>query len=390
MPQKKDYYEILGVRKDADPKEIKKAYRKLAMKYHPDRNPSPSAEEKFKEISEAYGVLSDSEKRAQYDRFGHAGIDRQYTREDIFRDIPFDDIFREFGFGGGGGGFGDIFGTFFGGGRGAAERTAQRGSDLRYDLRIPLEDAVSGTEMKIKIMRTETCDVCGGSGAKPGTSPKTCPHCRGTGQISQARRTPFGQFITSSPCTHCGGKGKIIESPCSSCHGSGRVRRTRTISISIPAGIESGSRLRVSGEGEHGVRGGPSGDLYVIVHVDPHPLFKRDGDTILYELPIRFTQAALGDEVVVPTLHGNVRMKIPAGTQSDSILRLRGKGMPRLHGLGKGDQLVEVTIAVPTRLSARERELLTELQKIEDKTNIKSDKKRKGFFEKVKDVFDAE
>ncbi|MEA2003883.1 MAG: DnaJ domain-containing protein, partial [archaeon] len=257
MPTKKDYYEIIGVPKDADETEIKKAYRKLAMKYHPDRNPSPEAEEKFKEISEAYGVLSDSEKRKQYDRFGHAGIDSRYTQEDIFKGIHFEDL----GFGFGGGGFGDIFDAFFGGGGRGARQTSQRGSDLRSDLKISLEDAASGKETKIKIMRTETCDVCGGSGAKPGTSPKTCPHCRGTGQINQARRTPFGQFITSTSCTYCNGAGSIIESPCSSCNGRGRVRRSRTLSISIPAGIESGSRLRVAGEGESGTRGGPPGDL---------------------------------------------------------------------------------------------------------------------------------
>ena len=386
MPTKKDYYEIIGVPKDADETEIKKAYRKLAMKYHPDRNPSPEAEEKFKEISEAYGVLSDSEKRKQYDRFGHAGIDSRYTQEDIFKGIHFEDL----GFGFGGGGFGDIFDAFFGGGGRGARHTSQRGSDLRSDLKISLEDAASGKETKIKIMRTETCDVCGGSGAKPGTSPKTCPHCRGTGQISQARRTPFGQFITSTSCTYCNGAGSIIESPCSSCNGRGRVRRSRTLSISIPAGIESGSRLRVAGEGESGTRGGPPGDLYVVVHIDPHQLFERDGNNILYELPIRFTQAVLGDEVLVPTLQGNVRMKIPAGTQSDSILRLRGKGMPKLHGLGKGDQLVKVKVAVPTRISARERELLNELQEIEDKNPVKSGKKRKGIFGKVKDAFDRD
>jgi len=391
MPQKKDYYEILGVAKDADPKEIKKTYRKLAMQYHPDRNPSPEAEEKFKEISEAYGVLSDAEKKAQYDRFGHAGIDGRYTQEDIFGGIHFEDIFEGFGRGGGGGGFGGIFDTFFGGGRGARS-APQRGSDLRSDLRISLENAASGVDTTLRVMRTETCDACGGSGAKSGTKPKTCPHCRGTGQISQARRTPFGQFITSTPCPHCNGAGTIIESPCESCNGAGRLRRSRTLSVSIPAGIESGSRLRVAGEGEAGVRGGPPGDLYVIVHVDPHPVFKRDGDNILYELSINFTQAALGDEVVVPTLHGDVRMKILSGTQSDSVLRLRDKGVPKLHGRGKGDQLVMVKIAVPTHLSTRERELLTELQEIEGdtETGTKSGKKHKGIFEKVKDVLEGD
>lgn len=389
MPTKKDYYEILGVRKDVDEQDIKKAYRKLAMQYHPDRNPSSDAEEKFKEISEAYGVLSDAEKRAQYDRFGHAGIDMRYTQEDIFRDIPFEDIFREFGFGTGRGGFGDIFDIFFGG-RGGARAVPQRGSDLRYDLRISLRDATSGKEAKIKVTRAEICDTCDGSGAKPGTAPTTCTHCQGTGQVGQSRRTPFGQFITTSTCKQCGGTGKVIESVCTTCQGAGRARRARTITISVPAGIESGSRIRIAGEGEAGTRGGPPGDLYVIVHVDPDPIFRRDGDAILYELPIRFSQAALGDEVVVPTLHGNVRMKIPPGTQSDSTLRLRGKGMPRLHGRGKGDQLVKVKISVPKHLSERERELITELKEIEDKTGNSSNNKRKGFFGKMKNAFDAE
>ncbi len=385
MPTKKDYYEIIGVPKDADEKEIKKAYRKLAMQYHPDRNKAPEAEEKFKEISEAYGVLSDPEKRKQYDRFGHAGIDARYSQDDIFGSINFEDIFRGFA-GGGVGGGGSIFDTFFGG-RGGVQRGPERGADLRYDLRISLEDAATGIERKAEVMRTDTCDVCKGTGAKPGTTPKTCTYCHGTGQISQARRTPFGQFITSSPCPHCSGAGKIIESPCSSCNGRGRVRRPRTLSIRIPAGIGSGDRIPHRGEGEAGVRGGPPGDLYIFVHIDPHPVFKRDGNDILYELPIRFTQAALGDEVLVPTLQGDVRMKIPAGTQSGSTLRLRGKGMPKLHGLGKGDQLVKVGVVVPTRLSARERELFTELQEIEDKTPSRGGKKHKGIFEKVKDAF---
>ena len=399
MAEKKDYYEVLGVSKDADEKQIKKTYRKLAMQYHPDRNPSPDAEDKFKEISEAYGVLSDPEKRKRYDQFGHAGIDAQYSAEDIFGGIHFEDIFGDVGVGGfGRGGFESIFETFFGGGGGAGgygPRTVpQRGSDLRYDLHIPLADAAHGTEAKMRLMRTETCDTCGGSGAKPGTYPKTCANCRGTGQVSQARRTPFGQFITSTPCRQCHGTGMVIESPCGSCNGTGRVRRAKTISVSIPAGIESGSRLRVAGEGEHGVQGGPPGDLYVVMHIDPDPVFERDRDNILYELPIRFTQATLGDEVVVPTLHGDVKMKVPPGTQSGSTLRLRGKGMPKLHGRGKGDQLVKIKIAVPKHLSERERELLTELQEIEDETGYggsadgSGNKKRKGIFEKVKDAFE--
>ena len=411
MAEKKDYYAVLGVSKDADEKQIKKTYRKLAMQYHPDRNQSPDAEEKFKEISEAYGVLSDPEKRKRYDQFGHAGIDSRYSPEDIFGGIHFEDIFGGRGSGGfGQGGFEGIFDMFFGGGGGAGgaggygSRTVpQRGGDLRYDLHISLAGAVHGTESKIRLMRTETCDTCGGSGAKPGTSPKTCANCKGAGQVNQVRRTPFGQFITSTPCRQCRGTGKVIESPCSSCNGTGRVRRARTISVSIPAGIETGSRLRIVGEGEHGVHGGPPGDLYVVMHIEPNSVFVRDTDNILYELSIRFTQATLGDEVLVPTLHGDVMMKIPPGTQADSTLRLRGKGMPKLHGRGKGDQLVKIKIIVPKHPSTRERELLAELQKIEGKTGQgksagstggagskgeTGDKKRKGIFEKVKDAFE--
>ncbi len=407
MAEKKDYYDVLGVPKDADEKQVKKTYRKLAMQYHPDRNQAPDAEEKFKEISEAYGVLSDPEKRKRYDQFGHAGIDSRYSAEDIFGGIHFEDIFGSRRSGGSGqGGFENIFDTFFGGGSagGRGSRVVpQRGGDLRYDLHISLADAVHGIDSKIRLMRTETCDTCGGSGAKPGTSPKTCANCHGAGQVNQVRRTPFGQFITSTPCGQCRGTGKVIESPCSTCKGTGRVRRARAISVSVPAGIETGSRLRVAGEGEHGVHGGPPGDLYVVMHIEPDPAFVRDRDNILYELPIRFTQATLGDDVVVPTLHGDVKMKIPAGTQADSTLRLRGKGMPKLHGRGKGDQLVKIKIIIPKHLSTQEQELLAELRKVEGKTGQggsagstgdtdskggTADKKRKGIFEKVKDVFE--
>ncbi|MCK5661263.1 MAG: molecular chaperone DnaJ, partial [Methanosarcinales archaeon] len=291
MATTRDYYEILGVSKDADEKTIKKAYRELAMKYHPDKNKEPEAEEKFKEMSEAYGVLSDSDKKARYDQYGHAGIDDRYTADDIFGGIDLNDIF-----GGGGGYGGSIFDHIFGGG-GRTRRGPQRGSDLRYDMEIEFMDAAFGKETKVTIPREEICDKCKGSGAKEGTSPKTCPTCKGSGQVRQIMRTPLGNFAQSSTCSTCRGEGKIIDNPCTTCHGSGRVRKKRSISIKIPAGVDTGSRLRVSGEGEAGSKGGPSGDLYVVLHVKAHKFFERLGDDIMFELPLSFPQLALGCEV---------------------------------------------------------------------------------------------
>jgi molecular chaperone DnaJ len=397
---KRDYYEVLGVGKEADQKEIKSAYRKLALKYHPDRSKEPEAEDKFKEISEAYAVLSDLDKRKQYDQFGHAGIDGRYSQEDIFRGVDFEDIFRGFGFGGGGGfGGGSIFDLIFGG-RGG-RRGPSRGRDLRYDLDMTLEEVATGLETSIEVPRMETCPACNGTGAKPGTSPQNCDQCGGTGQATRVQNTPFGQMMTSSTCQKCGGRGQIVSDPCSECRGSGRVRKTRTISVKIPAGVETGQHLRLGGQGEASPDpGGETGDLYVFVNVRPHPLFKRADDDLLYESPLSITQAALGTDLEVPTLDGKkARIKVPAGTQSGSVFRLKGKGIPRLHGFGgTGDMHVRVNVKTPTNLSGRQRELIEELAaefgergaaaKVSEDAKKKekpSDKKEKGFLGKIVD-----
>ncbi len=383
MATKRDYYEILGVDKKAAADAIKTAYRKLAMQYHPDRNKAADAEEKFKEISEAYAVLSDQNKRQQYDQFGHAGIDTRYTQEDIFRGAAPDieDILRGFGGGGGFGGFGrggSIFDIFFGGG--GQREGPRRGSDILYELSINLEDTATGKSVELEVPRTETCDACRGSGAKPGTSPKTCPSCRGSGQVSRAQNTPFGRFMTTSTCGTCRGQGQIIESPCTTCHGSGTVQRRRKLEVKIPPGVDTGSRLRVGGEGEGGGKGGPPGDLYVEVHVMPHSIFTRSEDDIILEATISFTQAALGDEIIVPTLDGKAKMKIPPGTQNGQVFRLRGKGIPSLHISGKGDQLVKIKVEVPTKLTERQKQLLHEF------AEASGEKARsKGIFEKVRE-----
>jgi molecular chaperone DnaJ len=359
MANKRDYYEVLGVPKTASMEEIKDAYRKLAMQYHPDRNKAPDAEEKFKEISEAYAVLSDSEKRNQYDQLGHAGFDQRYTTEDIFRGADFESIFRDLGFG-----FGlrDIFGSFFGD-RDFEEERITRGRDLGYDLEISLEEAATGAEKEMEIPRTEKCDVCGGTGASPGTSPRTCPKCNGTGRIQNVNQNTFGTFVRVVPCSTCGGRGKIIDSPCRNCRGTGLVKRERKITVKIPIGIDEGYEIRLQGQGEAPSDGGPAGDLYVLIHLTPHPYFGRDGDDLLYKLKLGYPQAALGAEVSVPTLEGNTSVKIHSGTQPGEIIKLKGKGMPRLRGYGKGDLLVRVDIAVPEKLTQKQRTLLEELAK---------------------------
>ncbi|MFZ3060447.1 MAG: molecular chaperone DnaJ [Candidatus Methanoperedens sp.] len=382
MATKRDYYEILGVDKKASADDIKTAYRKLAMQYHPDRNKAPDAEEKFKEISEAYAVLEDQTKRQQYDQFGHAGIDMRYSQEDIFRGAAPDieDILRDFGVGGfgRGGGGGSIFDIFFGGG--GRREGPRRGSDILYELPIDFEEAASGKTVDLEIPRIETCNVCHGSGAKPGTSPKTCPSCRGTGQVSRTQNTPFGRFMTTSTCGTCRGGGKIIDAPCTTCHGSGTVQGRRKLEVKIPPGVDTGSRLRVPGEGEAGGKGGPPGDLYVEMNVRPHDIFTRHDDDILMEATITFTQATLGDEIIVPTLDGKAKMKIPAGTQNGNVFRLRGKGFPSLHISGKGDQLVKIKVDVPTKLNDRQKQLLREF------AEASGEKARsKGIFEKVKE-----
>jgi len=355
---KRDYYEILGINKNASVEEIKQAYRKLALQYHPDRVPpekKKEAEEKFKEISEAYAVLSNAEKRAQYDRFGHAGIDQRYTYEDIFRGVDFGSIFEDLGFGSSI--FEDVFSDFFGFG-GRRRRGPRSGADLEYPLTITLEEAAHGTEKTIDYYHTETCPVCRGSGAKPGTGKKTCPQCKGRGQVSSA----FGGFFTfSQTCPRCYGTGEIIELPCAECQGRGKVKKSSKISVKVPPGVDTGTSIRLRGKGEAGELGGPPGDLYVVIHVIKHPVFTREGDDLYCEVPISFPVACLGGEVTVPTLDGKVKLKIPPSTPSNKIFRLTGKGLPSLYSRGRGDEYVKVTIQVPTKLREREKELLREL-----------------------------
>ncbi|HZK24169.1 MAG TPA: molecular chaperone DnaJ [Oscillospiraceae bacterium] len=371
---KRDYYEVLGVSTEASAEEIKKAYRSLARKYHPDVNrDDQDAEKKFKEAKEAFDVLSDPQRRQQYDQYGHAA--------------------EEGGFGTGGfgqgdfsgfGGFEDIFDQFFGGAARTRRPTGpQRGNDLRYDLEITLEEAALGKEAKINIPRAETCDTCGGSGAKPGTQPETCSHCHGTGQQQVTRNTAFGRFVSVQACVACGGTGTIIKERCLDCQGNGRVQRERKIDIKIPAGVETGSRLRVANEGEAGTRGGPPGDLYVVLHVRPHKLFDRQGDDIIIEVPISFAQATLGTELEVPTITGKARVKIPEGTQTGTSFRLRGKGIPHLRGYGQGDQHVKVVVKIPKKLSSKQKELLREYAKLAGEDVAAGDK---GFLNKVKDA----
>jgi len=379
---KRDYYEILGVEKQATKDEVKRAYRNLALKHHPDRvaaDKKKQAEEEFKEISEAYAVLSDDQKRKQYDQFGHAGIDSRYSAEDIFRSADFSSIFEDLGFGGGGI-FENLFGNFgvFGGGRRNGPR---RGSDLQYDLEIRFEDAAFGTERTIKIPRHETCSACSGTGAKAGTKKETCADCQGSGKVSVPHA--FG-FYVSSTCNKCSGEGHIIKNPCLECKGAGREVVDRKIKVKVPAGIESGIRLRISGEGEAGIKGGPRGDLYVLIYVQPHQIFSREGNDIICEVPVGFVQAALGTEIEVPTLNGKAKMKVPAGTQSGKIFRLRGKGIADLRGMGRGDELVRIIVETPTNLGPKQEKLLEEFAKIsgEEVSPLK-----KSFAEKLRKWF---
>ncbi len=360
MAEKRDYYEVLGVQKSSSKDEIKDAYRKLAMQYHPDRNKSPEAEEKFKEISEAYAVLSDDDKRQQYDTLGHAGFDQRYSREDIFRGADFDSIFRDLGFGDL---FRQIFGGGFGGFGGGFQEQVNRGQDLAYELEITLEEAARGTEKEIAVPRTEKCDVCGGSGAAPGTQARTCPRCNGAGKVQQMRKSSFAMYVQVVPCPTCGGKGRLIDSPCRNCRGTGIVRKRRTITVKIPMGIDEGYQLRLRGEGETTPNGGESGDLYVVVHVRPHPLFMRENDDLIHVLIISYPQAALGGDVIVPTLEGPATMRIQPGTQPGTTVRLRGKGMPHFRSYGKGDMLVRIGVAVPEKLTERQKEILEDLSR---------------------------
>ncbi|HDN82981.1 MAG TPA: molecular chaperone DnaJ [Candidatus Altiarchaeales archaeon] len=367
---KKDYYEILGVPRNATKEEIKRAYRRLARKYHPDVNKSPDAEEKFKEISEAYEVLSDDEKRAAYDKYGHAGVQHHFKEggfswEDFthFDDIA--DIFgRDF--------FGrDIFDVFFGRNGRTKRSRGIRGNDLKYDLWITLEEAAFGCEKEIEVERKERCDYCNGTGLKPGSSEVRCPECGGTGQLKRVQTSPFGRFVSITTCPACGGEGKVIKDPCPSCGGEGRLLKRRKIAVSIPRGVDSGYYLRLKGQGDAGIKSGPPGDLYVVINIKPHKLFRREGSDIYYELPITFSEAALGTVAEVPTLEGKVKLKIPPGIQSGTLLRLRGKGLYKFGKSSRGDQLVIVRVVTPKKLSKRERELFEELAKLERRNELK-------------------
>jgi molecular chaperone DnaJ len=378
---KRDYYEVLGVGRDSNERDVKRAYRRLAKKYHPDVNKSHDAEEKFKELSEAYEVLIDPEKRANYDRFGHAGAESMFGRNGFkwsdfthFSDI--EDLFNRDFFGR------DIFDVFFKGFRGGPQRGPVKGNDLRYDLNISLEDAARGLNTEINVPRTEKCSTCNGSGARSGTDVKTCPQCNGTGQEKRERRTPFGQFVSITTCSRCHGEGRVIEKPCVGCNGTGKIRRMRKISVKIPAGVDTGSRLRISNEGDSGVKGGPAGDLYVVIHVLPHEFFRRDGSDLYCDIPITFSQAALGTEIEVPTLSSKAKIKIPSGTQTGTIFRLRGEGMPRLQDGGRGNQNVKVKVVTPKKLSRRQRELFEELSEVEEREGVVG-----RFKNNVKDMF---
>ncbi|WP_421385495.1 molecular chaperone DnaJ [Bacillus salacetis] len=372
---KRDYYEVLGVEKGASKDEIKKAYRKLSKKYHPDINKEADANEKFTEISEAYEVLSDEQKRAQYDRFGHTDPNQGFGGGADF--------------GGGFGGFEDIFNTFFGGGGGRRRdpNAPRAGADLQYTMSVTFEEAVFGKETDIEIPKEEECDTCDGTGAKPGTKPETCKHCQGTGQLNVEQNTPFGRIVNRRVCHHCHGTGKFIKEKCNTCGGNGKVQKRRKIHVKIPAGIDEGQQLRVSGQGEPGVNGGPPGDLYVVFHVRPHEFFERDGDDIYCEMPITFVQSALGDEIEVPTLHGKVKLKVPAGTQTGTKFRLRGKGVPNVRGYGTGDQHIRVKVVTPTKLTDKQKELLREFADI---TGQVPDEQHESFFDKVKRAFKGE
>ncbi|PYX08039.1 MAG: molecular chaperone DnaJ [Acidobacteria bacterium] len=371
---KRDYYEVLGVARGATEQEIKSAYRKLALQFHPDRNPNnPDSEEKFKECSEAYAVLADGEKRAMYDRYGHAGVAGAAGGgvgfdATVFQD--FSDIFGDFF------GFGDLFG---GGGSRRRSRT-QRGADLREDITLEFEEAVFGVEKQVTVRRHETCEDCRGSGAAPGKAAATCRSCGGRGQV----RYQQGFFSIARTCPTCQGTGSVITDPCPKCKGEGRVLRQRTVDAKIPAGVEDGTRIRFSGLGEGGVHGGGAGDLYVVLHVKEHAFFEREGNNLHCVIPISYTQAALGAEIRVPTLEGEQTLKIPEGTQSESTLRIRGKGVPVLNGHGKGDLFVEVRVQTPAKLTKRQRELLQELEGL---TKVENKPEHRTLLGKVKDIF---
>jgi molecular chaperone DnaJ len=373
MQTKRDYYEVLGVARNASADEVKKAYRRLAMKHHPDRNPGDkSSEDKFKEVQEAYSVLSDSKKRATYDQFGHRGFEGMGQGGAGFGFQDLGDI------------FGDIFGDVFGGGgaRGGRERT-RRGADLGYEMVLTLEEAVFGLTKEIRVPRWSGCDTCSGSGAKPGTSTKQCRQCNGAGQV----QINHGFITLQQPCPQCRGEGKVIESPCVSCHGQGRVQERKTLSVKIPAGVDSGDRIRLSGEGEAGLYGGPPGDLYIEMRVKEHTLFQREANDLHTEIPIDFITATLGNEVEVPTLQGQVRLSIPAETQTGKLFRLRGKGVKGLRSATPGDLICRVVVETPINLSDEQKELLSKLDELLKKDKKNHSPRSSGWFESVKNFF---
>lgn len=384
MADKRDYYEVLGVDKNASDDEIKKAYRKKAKQYHPDINPGDkTAEEKFKEVGEAYEVLSDRDKKARYDQFGHAGVD------------------PNFGAGGGTGGFGgyggfdmgdlgDLFGSFFGGFGGSSRsnpNAPRRGQDVSSSVFISFEEAAKGCKKEVTYRRIEDCKECSGTGAEKGTTPQTCPSCKGSGRIRINQRTPFGTMTSERTCDKCGGKGKVVEHPCRKCDGKGRVRISRTLTVDIPAGIDNNQVLTVREQGSVGSNSGPAGDLHLQVNVRPHAIFERDGYDIWCEIPLTFVQAALGCEISVPTLDGKVNMKIAEGTQPGDILHLKGKGITRLNGRGKGDEHIKITIEIPKNLSEQQKNILHEFEATTGERNYV---KRKSFFEKIKETFSGQ
>ncbi|MCK9520769.1 MAG: molecular chaperone DnaJ [Dehalococcoidia bacterium] len=371
----RDYYEILGVDRNATPQDLKKAYRRLAMEFHPDRNPSHDAADRFKEVNRAYEVLSDPEKRSIYDRFGHAGVDGAMGGgPQSFEGFSTFD------------GFGDIFDAFFGGGSrgGRRRRGPARGADLRYNLRLTFEEAVFGVEKEIEYTRLERCDRCTGKGAEPGSDLVTCPECNGAGEIRRAQQSIFGQFVNVSACGRCGGEGRIVQNPCSQCHGQGRIKKTRRISVKVPAGVDDGAQIRLSGEGEAGVRGGEEGNLYVVLSVAPDSRFVRVEDHILFDLPVNIAQAALGAKVTIPTLDGEMEFEVPSGTQSGEEFVIRGKGVPHLQRNGRGDMVVRVTAVVPEELTDKQRELLEQLAETMDTAVMP--RRHKGFFERIRDA----
>lgn len=376
MAIKKDFYDVLGVGRNATADDIKKAYRRLAMQYHPDRNKEAGSSDRFKEVTAAYEVLSDPDKRSRYDQFGHAGVDGN----------GFGGMGGFEGFSGGGFPFGDIFETFFGGAAaGTRRRGPERGTDLRYDLTIEFEEAVFGTERDLEIPRLEVCHICSGSGAEPGTEPTKCTRCNGSGEIRRVQQSILGQFVNVTVCNSCKGEGRVVSSPCGHCHGQGRERVSRRIKVNVPAGVDDGTQIRLTGEGEPGGNGGPRGNLYVVVDVKPHRYFRREGNDIVLDLPINVAQAALGAEVDLPTVDGHASLKIPSGIQPGRVLRMKGKGVPHLRDSGRGDQLIRVSVIVPTELNDKQKKLLKELGETFGTTVTPQE--NKGFFDKVKDAF---